>query len=101
MASVILLEVLWQGNGGWLVMDWALRRKVRQRKRLSVLAIRPEKPEAVTASADAPWLALARHTLPSRKVRQCDRQSRAEKSGAEKWKDENTAGRESSEIIAV
>ena len=28
--------------------------KVRQRQRLSVLAIRPEKPEAVTASADAP-----------------------------------------------
>ena len=37
---------------------------MRQRQRLSVLATRPEKPEAVTASADAPWLALARHTLP-------------------------------------
>ena len=40
--------------------------KVRQRKRLSVLATRCEQPGDVPASADAPWLALARHTLPKR-----------------------------------
>ena len=37
---------------------------VRQRKRLSVLWTRCEQPHDVVASADALWLALARHTLP-------------------------------------
>ena len=37
---------------------------VRQRKRLSVLWTRCEQPNDIVASADALWLALARHTLP-------------------------------------
>jgi|SRR5579872_1732482 len=36
--------------------------KVRQRKRLSVLVTRYEQPGDLPASAEAPWLALARHT---------------------------------------
>ena len=38
--------------------------KVRQRKRLSVLTTRCEHTNDVSASADAPWLALARRTVP-------------------------------------
>jgi len=37
--------------------------KVRERKRFSVLMTR-RKPSSVPASADAPWFALARHTVP-------------------------------------
>ena len=39
--------------------------KVRQRQRLSLRATRCQQPGGVPASAGAPWLALARHTLAS------------------------------------
>jgi hypothetical protein len=41
------------------------RTKVRQRQRLAVLATRSQQPAGVSASGDAPWLVLARHTLPA------------------------------------
>ncbi len=39
------------------------RKKVRQRKQLTVLAIRSPQPRDFPASVDTPWLALARNTL--------------------------------------